>query len=200
MESFLAVAGLIAVGAVTPGPNNFIVLRTAALRGIVGALPAVAGVVLGGLGLLGVAAAGGAVVFSTVPGFRRALALGGCLYLGWLGLRLIAGSFRSRSNEGDTAWLPAGILGLAGFQFLNPKSWVLVFTAVAAMPAPTTLGFLQLAALFLLIPAVCLLLWSWCGALMMRALANARVSAWFDRAMGGTLAASAAALFLSAMT
>ena len=95
------------------------------MNGILGTLPAVAGVVLGGLGLLAVAAAGSAVVFSTVPGFRRALALGGCLYLAWLGLRLIAGSFRGHSNEADTAWLPAGMLGLAGFQFLNPKSWVL---------------------------------------------------------------------------
>ncbi|MEX2124759.1 MAG: LysE family transporter [Woeseia sp.] len=85
MESLLALAGLIAVGAVTPGPNNFIVLRTAARSGIAGALPAVAGVVLGGLGLLAVAAAGGAVMFSSVPGFREALALGGCLYLAWLG-------------------------------------------------------------------------------------------------------------------
>ncbi|MEX2124760.1 MAG: hypothetical protein WD795_12775 [Woeseia sp.] len=89
------------------------------------------------------------------------------------------------------------MLGLAGFQFLNPKSWVLVLTAVAAMPTQTPAAILQLAALFLLIPAVCLLLWSWFGALLMRALANSRISAWFDRAMGGTLAASAAVLLMT---
>jgi threonine/homoserine/homoserine lactone efflux protein len=129
---------------------------------------------------------------------RPALALGGCLYLVWLGFRLIADSFAPKENPAACARLPAGVAGLAGFQFLNPKSWVLVLTAGAAMPLGTASAFLQLATLFVLIPAVCLLLWSACGALLMRALANARISAWFDRAMGGMLAASAAALFAAA--
>jgi threonine/homoserine/homoserine lactone efflux protein len=198
METLLAVAGLITVGAITPGPNNFIVLRTAARSGLAGALPAVAGVVLGGLGLLAVATAGGAALFSSLPGFRLVLALGGCLYLAWLGFRLIADSFTERADAADAAKWPPGVTGLAGFQFLNPKSWVLVLTAVAAMPTQGTSAFLQLAALFLIIPASCLLLWSWFGALMMRALEDSRMSSWFDRAMGGTLAASAAFLFASA--
>jgi threonine/homoserine/homoserine lactone efflux protein len=198
METLIALAGLITVGAITPGPNNFIVLRTAARSGLAGTLPAVAGIVLGGLGLLVIAAAGGAALFDTLPGLRPALALGGCLYLVWLGFRLIADSFAPKENPAACARLPAGVAGLAGFQFLNPKSWVLVLTAVAAMPLGTASAFLQLATLFVLIPAVCLLLWSACGALLMRALANARISAWFDRAMGGMLAASAAALFAAA--
>jgi threonine/homoserine/homoserine lactone efflux protein len=198
MESLLAVAALITVGAITPGPNNLIVLRTAARHGVAAALPAVAGVVLGGLGLLAVAAAGGAALFHALPGFRLALALGGCFYLAWLGLRLIVDSFAPQASAADPARLPAGVTGLAGFQFLNPKSWVLVLTAVAAMPGRGASGFFELATLFLLIPASCLLLWSWFGALMMRALENSRVSSWFDRTMGGTLAASAAFLLASA--
>jgi threonine/homoserine/homoserine lactone efflux protein len=198
METLIAVAGLITVGAITPGPNNFIVLRTAARSGLAGALPAVAGIVLGGLGLLVIAAAGGAALFDRLPGLRLALALGGCVYLVWLGFRLIADSFMAKDDSVAAARLPAGVAGLAGFQFLNPKSWVLVLTAVAAMPAQTASGFVALASLFVLIPATCLLLWSSFGALMMRALANASISAWFDRAMGGTLAASAAALFATA--
>jgi len=198
METVLAVAALITVGAITPGPNNLIVLRTAARRGLVGAVPAVAGIVLGGLGLLVIVAAGGAALFDRLPGLKLILAVGGCIYLAWLGFRLIADSFAAKDDPLAAARLPAGVAGLAGFQFLNPKSWVLVLTAVASMPAQTASGFLQLASLFVLIPATCLLLWSAFGALMMRALANARVSAWFDRAMGGALAVSAAALFATA--
>jgi threonine/homoserine/homoserine lactone efflux protein len=198
MEPVLAVAALITVGAITPGPNNLIVLRTAARSGLAGALPAVAGIVLGGLGLLVIVAAGGAALFERLPGLKLILAVGGCIYLAWLGFRLIADSFAAKDDPLAAARLPAGVAGLAGFQFLNPKSWVLVLTAVAAMPAQTASGFLQLASLFVLIPATCLLLWSAFGALMMRALANARVSAWFDRAMGGVLSVSAAALFTTA--
>ena len=198
METLFAVAGLITVGALTPGPNNFIVLRTAAKDGLPGSLPAVAGIVLGGLGLLLLAAAGGAALFELVPGLRLALALAGSLYLVWLGFQLIAGSFGPKQGGGAGLRLPAGIAGLAGFQFLNPKSWVLVLTAVAAMPPTSPLVLLQLSGLFVVIPATCLLLWSGCGTLMMRALANGRISSWFDRVMGGTLAASAAALIVSA--
>lgn len=198
MEILFAVAGLVTVGAITPGPNNFIVLRTAAKAGLAGALPAVAGIVLGGLGLLLLAAAGGAILFERLPGLRLGLALAGSMYLAWLGFRLIAGSFSPKQDDAPALRLPAGISGLAAFQFLNPKSWVLVLTAVAAMPPASPLVLLQLAALFVVIPATCLLLWSGCGALMMRALANGTVSSWFDRVMGGTLAASAAALFVAA--
>ena len=193
METLLAVAGAITVGAITPGPNNFIVLRTAAAQGLWGSLPAIAGIVLGGLGLLAIAAAGGAALFEALPGFRFALALAGCLYLTWLGFRLIAESFSPAAAGPESGRLPAGVTGLAGFQFLNPKSWVLVLTAVAATPQSTA-GLLGVIALFLVIPAACLLLWSWCGALMMRALETPRFRAWFDRTMGATLAASAAAL------
>ena len=198
METFFAVAGMLTVGAITPGPNNFVVLRTAAKAGLSGAFPAIAGIILGSLGLLLLAAAGGAVLFDLLPGLRLALALAGSLYLACLGLQLIAASF-GPNGEGEAGLrLPAGIAGLAAFQFLNPKSWVLALTAVAAMPPSSPLVLLQLAGLFVVIPATCLLLWSSCGALMMRALANGRISSWFDRVMGGTLAASAAALIMSA--
>jgi threonine/homoserine/homoserine lactone efflux protein len=198
MENLLAVAGLVSVGAITPGPNNLIVLRTAARAGLAGALPAVAGIVLGSLGLLLLAAAGGAALFERLPGLRLALALGGCMYLVWLGCRLIAGSFAPKEGEAAMLRLPAGLAGLAGFQFLNPKSWVLGLTAVAAMPPTNPLVLLQLAALFVVIPAACLLLWSSCGVLMARALTNRRISSWFDRVTGSTLAVSAAALLVAA--
>jgi hypothetical protein len=57
------------------------------------------------------------------------------------------------------------VAGLFGFQFLNPKSWVLVLTATAATPASWSAlaRFGQLAALFAVIPTVCLLLWATLG-------------------------------------
>ena len=198
MNTLLAVAALITVGAVTPGPNNFIVFRTAAKAGLARTLPAIAGIVLGSLGLLLLAAAGGAAVFDTLPGLRLGFTLAGCLYLVWLGLRMVADSFAPKKDGQAALRLPAGLGGLAGFQFLNPKSWVLVLTAVAAMPPSSPLRLLELAALFVLIPAACLLLWSSCGTLMMRALSSGNAASWFDRAMGGALAASAAALFIAA--
>lgn len=63
MTSLLAIAGLLFVAAGTPGPNNLVVMRTAAAAGFIGALPAVGGVVLGGLALLAVVATGVGAAF-----------------------------------------------------------------------------------------------------------------------------------------
>ncbi|WP_426753473.1 LysE family translocator [Myxococcus sp. Y35] len=194
MESVFAAAGLLTVAALTPGPNNLVVMQAGARSGWRGALPEILGAVLGGLGLLAVVMLGGTALFELLPAARTALAVGGCLYLLWLGAGLVLGSLRPARPEaavGPTA-LPAGVAPLLGFQFLNPKSWVMVLTAVSAVQVGSTGAALAwLAALFVLIPSVCLVLWAALGALLSGALRRARVRAWFDRAMGLLLVASA---------
>ncbi|MCI0674064.1 MAG: LysE family transporter [Myxococcaceae bacterium] len=197
----MATAGLVAVGAVTPGPNNLVVMRAAARSGLAGALPAILGIVLGGLALLAVVAAGGAALFDLVPRSRWAVTFVGCLYLAWLGGALVVSSFRVTGADGSTgpAEQSGGAAALFGFQFLNPKSWVMALTATSAVQASGSVaGFVQLAALFVLIPTVCLLAWSSLGALLTSALRRPDVRAWFDRAMGCLLFASALLLLLEA--
>ena len=162
MEALIGAAGAIAAAALTPGPNNFVVMRTAARGGIAAALPAIGGVVLGSLVLLGVVVAGAGTAFEAVPHLRMALAIAGCLYLVYLGAQLLLGTRNAAESQER---LPAGVAGLFGFQFLNPKSWVLVLTATAATPASWSAlaRFGQLAALFAVIPTVCLLLWAALG-------------------------------------
>lgn len=192
MHPLIAIAGLVLVAAITPGPNNLVVLRTAARAGVAGTAPAIAGIVLGGLLMLALAAAGLGVAFVAVPASRNGIAVAGGLYLAWLGMALV------RSGKGDAdapaAALPAGALGLLGFQFLNPKSWAMVLTATAALPAGGFASRLQLAALFVAIPSVCLLLWSAFGAAMAARLADDHTRRRFDRAMGALLLVSALAL------
>ena len=192
MEALIGAAGAIAAAALTPGPNNFVVMRTAARGGIAATLPAIGGVVLGSLVLLGVVVAGAGAAFEAVPHLRMALAIAGCLYLVYLGAQLLRGGSRGGTerapapaalaaqdgkpmenvqaaretrNAESQEQLPAGVAGLFAFQFLNPKSWVLVLTATAATPASWSAlaRFGQLAALFAVIPTVCLLLWAALG-------------------------------------
>jgi len=177
------------------------VMRAGARSGWRGALPEILGAVLGGLALLTVVVLGGAALFEALPAARTALAVGGGLYLVWLGGGLVLGSFRAPRTEAaaGAAALPAGLVALFVFQFLNPKSWVMVLTAVSAAQAGSTGAALaRLAALFVLIPFVCLVLWAALGALLSGALRRARVRAWFDRAMGLLLVASALLLLRGA--
>ena len=58
MNSLLAVIAIVTVAAITPGPNNFIVMNAAARGGLDAVLPAITGVVGGSLFLMAIIWAG----------------------------------------------------------------------------------------------------------------------------------------------
>ena len=88
MDPLLAACGLLCVAAITPGPNNLVVLRAAGHAGLRGALPAIVGIVCGGLLLLAVTALGAGAVLAAHPPLRRWAGAIGALYLIWLGISL----------------------------------------------------------------------------------------------------------------
>ncbi|HUH55984.1 MAG TPA: LysE family transporter [Rhodanobacter sp.] len=195
MNHLLALAGLLGVAAITPGPNNLVVLRAAMQVGLRGALPAIAGVVLGGLLLLAVIALGAGRLFAAYPSFQRWTGMAGALYLSWLGVALLIRAVATGSEDSTVGHgLPISTFGLIGFQFLNPKSWVMVLTALATWPATDLRGHLPLAGLFVLIPSLCLLLWAAFGAWLTRWLARPVVRRSVDAVMGALLMACAAFL------
>lgn len=199
MEPFFAIAGLVMVAAITPGPNNFVVLSAAARGGLGAALPAIAGVIAGSIGLLFVVSAGAGLAFAAEPRLRTALVLAGCLYLIWLGAALIWRSDRSNDNKPSSAsTLPAGFIGLSAFQLLNPKSWLLVMTATAAAPAGMSwhASLATLALIFMAVTSVCLSLWALAGSVLAEFLKHPRPRRRFDRVMGAVLIVSAALLVL----
>jgi len=196
-NQLLPLIGMLWVAALTPGPNNLVVLRASSRAGLRGALPAIVGIVLGGLLLLLLAALGTATVFIAQPSLRRWIGTIGALYLAWLGMSLLGGSLRSAAHAAaDAIALPAGVPGLIGFQFLNPKSWVMVLTAVASLPATGVRGYLPLAALFTVIPACCLLLWAGLGRLLAHALARPPIRRRVDAGMGMLLIVCAGLLLI----
>ena len=200
MDVLFAVFGFVAVAAITPGPNNFIVMGAAARAGLGAALPAIAGVVIGTLALLTLVWAGGGVAFDAEPRLRSALRLAGCLCLIWFGAIFIWQSSDSdnRSTASMTRNLPRSALGIAAFQFLNPKGWVMVFTATAATSGSTegVWSLAALAAIFTAVTSVCLTLWALVGSTIAVMLKESRARRWFDRAMGGLLIGSAALLLV----
>jgi threonine/homoserine/homoserine lactone efflux protein len=199
MDHLIALAGLLCVGAITPGPNNLVVLRAAGYAGIRAALPAITGIVLGGLLLLALMAAGAGMAFAAHPSLKSWMAAIGSLYLVWLGVSLCLDGMVRRHAGATSAEpaLPAGTLGLIGFQFLNPKSWVMVLTMLAALPAVTLRDYLPLAGLFVLIPTLCLLLWAALGAWLARWLVRPVVRRGVDIVMGVLLVACASLLLIS---
>jgi Putative threonine efflux protein len=196
MDRLIALASLLCMVAITPGPNNLVVLREAGRSGVRGALPAIAGIVLGGLLLLAVMALGAGAAFAAHASLRLWVGVLGSLYLAWLGMTLLMGGIvpRHTADVAREPALPTGVPGLISFQFLNPKSWVMVLTVLAALPVTGLPDYLPLAGLFVLIPASCLLLWASLGALLARWLGRPMVRHVFDVVMGALLIACAGSL------
>jgi threonine/homoserine/homoserine lactone efflux protein len=193
MSALLAIVSVLLVGAITPGPNNFIVMRAAAERGWGGALPAISGVVAGSVCLLALALAGVGAAITTWPALRALIGIVGALYLGVLGLRLLL----EHADARDDSPPPIRTRDLFALQFLNPKGWLMML-AVAATAANDTgfATFAWLAPLTIAITSVCLLLWAFAGHALAAPFARPHVRRWIDRALGALLIAGALALFV----
>jgi len=197
MSSLLALATVLALSAITPGPNNLVVLRSAARNDFAGALPAIAGVVLGSVALLAVVVVGGGGVIAARPALGRAIGLLGALYLAALGLRMVATTHVAARADDVEPKLPAGAIALFAFQFLNPKAWAMVLTLVAAgSMASAADTFVRLAPLFACIPAACLLLWAALGRALAPHLTQRAIRIWIDRLLGALLTLSACLLLI----
>jgi threonine/homoserine/homoserine lactone efflux protein len=188
----LSVVLLLAAGTLSPGPNNFIVMRAAARGGLAAALPAIAAILLGSVVLLALAGSG-AGAFARWPLLRQAIAIGGSLYLLWLGVSLM----RTQAASDTVPVAPSGALALFAFQLLNPKAWTLALTLVAAQTTPRIFEILQrLAPLYVGIAAVSLALWAALGGVLRRTGLRPAQQCWMERAFGASLALGAVLLLL----
>lgn len=201
-SSLYAIAGIVTIASITPGPNNILVMRAALRSGIAGAVPSIAGVVAGSLGLLVICLCGIGTLVASAPIFRMLIVVAGGTYLGFLGIKMIV----SRADGGDSPGesdpgsAPRRLLSSATFQMLNPKSWILVLSAIAsaAAGADTRHVFFEVGALLLAIPTICLFIWAVLGLSLTRWLSSGRSRRWFDRVMGTSLVLSSLALLSSA--
>lgn len=194
MEAWLPVALVTLVAAGTPGPNNLLLLRMATLDGPRAALPAAAGMLLGGWLLLALAWSGLVLAASRLPALREGLVLAGSAWLLATALRMLRAA-RAPVEAGDAAApVPVGAAGMLLFQFANPKAWVFVLVlAAAARDLPGGMLF----ALYAAITTACSLAWILGGRLLAPALSKPRRRHRFDLLTAWLLALSALALPLT---
>lgn len=195
MQALTAIAMLIFVSAITPGPNNLVVLRLASTGGPRAALAPIAGIVLGGAVMIGLAQWGLASLLHRLPHADTGIVILGSAYLAWLGFamgwRHAAGGEQAREVS-----TPTRSMGLFAFQFANPKAWTLALTAAGAFDAMARSSPPQvpLVAVFASISVACLMAWAVLGSVLARWLSSALARRRFDRVMGSLLLGSAVAL------
>src|SRR2546429_8985654 len=124
-----AILLLLFAAAVTPGPNNLLMLRIGLESGLHAVLAPATGVVLGGVVMLLLSCAGLARAFAVHPGLRAATTICGAGCVMWLGVRLICCSGASApARMGPRARRPRALPRVVLVSFANPESWDLGLT------------------------------------------------------------------------
>jgi threonine/homoserine/homoserine lactone efflux protein len=195
MESVPTIALLIFVATITPGPNNYFMMQLAASHGARAVVHGIAGIVVGGLLLLGLVALGLGRILDQVPLLRTGVLLAGVVWLVWAGVRMALAA-PTPAGAPQTAPPASDAMGLLGFQLINPKAWTLVLTVVASHGQAGGLpqSLIGTAVLLVVIPVPCLLAWAVAGEAASRWLSTPARQVAFNRVMGTLLAASALAL------
>lgn len=179
-----------AVSSITPGPNNTMILASGLNYGFRRSLPHLFGI-CGGFSFMVFAVGFGLqTVFEQVPMLQLLLKYAGAIYLLWLAWKLAHAA--PMSTEQAQLSQPMGFWGAAVFQWVNPKAWVMILTAMSAYLPPHAVLFdvALLALVFAVIGIFCVGAWAVFGVGMRRFLQDARSVRIFNVTMALLLLAS----------
>lgn len=181
----------------TPGPSNTLLTATGASVGVLRGLPALTGVAVGMGTLMFVVAVGLGALIQTAL-FLTAVKWIGAAVLLWLAWKIATSD--PTSGEDTPRPRPVGLLGAAGFQWINPKSWLACTSAAATFIDSSRGGALlqaaTLAVVFVAVAVPACFVWLAFGAVVQRGLRSKRAMRIFNLSMAALLAASVVAFLV----
>ncbi len=176
---------------ITPGPNNMLLTASGARFGYRRTLPLIGGIVLGIISQLVLSALGLGVLFEEFPVLKSLLKVFGVLYLVYLAYRIAFPTIKEeRENEAEQ---PLGLMAGAGFQYLNPKAYIMSITAMSVYPLQGELflpSALLIIAFFLIITPLAISVWAVFGTLLGRLMSSDRSARGVRMLLGGMTVAS----------
>jgi threonine/homoserine/homoserine lactone efflux protein len=185
----IAFVAFSAVVAGTPGPSNALLTAAGARVGVRQGLGSLLGQVTGMGAMLFAITLGLGSVLLAHPLALEVLKCTGAAMLCWMAWRIGT----ARHTEGATN-APAGFLGMAAFQWINPKGWLIGVAAVATFLERRAGGGLSqaivFAILFTLVAVPSCFPWLAFGAALQRFLQAPRARRVLNGAMAVLLAAS----------
>jgi threonine/homoserine/homoserine lactone efflux protein len=178
-----------AVVAGTPGPSNALLTAVGARAGVRRGLTSLLGQVTGMGAMLFAITLGLGNVLLAHPLALQALKWSGAAMLCWIAWRIA-----TAGHAGKDTNAPAGFLGMAAFQWVNPKGWLAGVAAITTFLDRHAGGALAQAAifaiLFTLVALPSCLPWLAFGAALQRFLKTPRARRVLNGAMAALLAAS----------
>jgi threonine/homoserine/homoserine lactone efflux protein len=176
------------VAAVTPGPNNVMVIASGVNFGFLRSVPHMLGIAFGVAVMTAAVGTGLGGLIRANPVIYEVLRWIGATYL----LYLAWGIARSGAPKTGVVDRPLSFLGAAAFQWVNPKAWVMVLGAVTAY-VPRE-GYFQnvlvVAAVFGLVVVPSVGVWAGFGTALRRYLGSPRRVRAFNIAMASLLVLS----------
>ncbi len=181
---------------VTPGPNNIMLTASGSAFGFRLTMPHILGITVGfplmcfavGLGL--------GEIFTRYPQVHLALKYFGAAYLLYLAWRIAQSG---RPDSGEAGRRPLTFFEAAGFQWINPKAWMI---ALSAIPAFTTIGgnyyaeLLLMVAIFAIIALPSCVVWCLFGVGIRKLIRSPEMARIVNLGLAALVAASVGLLFL----
>jgi len=189
LQLALAAAMFCFAGALTPGPNNVMLLASGVNFGFARSLPHMTGIVAGYAFLLVMVGMGLGQTVIDHPLAFQALRVGGAVYLVWLAWKIATAT---GGAKGEGRGKPLTFFEAAAFQWVNVKGVLLAVSAVAAFTRPA--DFAATLAVLLTVSTVAtivsVVVWTLFGTSLRQFLADARKARVFNVVMAALLLAS----------
>lgn len=184
----MAFASFAFVASVTPGPNNVLLTATGSRVGFRRGLATLLGITCGFALMIFVLTMGlGSLVLDN-PSVLQSLKVAGVLMLIYLSYQIaFAPVTTGKPSVCADGTGPIGFLGAAVFQWINPKAWLVVGSAISAYMVNSHSAMNQammFAAVFFAAGILGCLPWLAFGSLMQRLLRTERAARWFNYSMG----------------
>ncbi len=183
---------------ITPGPNNVMVTASGTNFGYRRTLRHILGISLGfpvmvvavGLGLGG--------LFQALPEVHIVLKFLGCAYILWMAWKIAAAD--GMGGTGARPGKPFTFFQAAGFQWVNPKAWVMAVGSITAYTSAGGYYYLEIALIALIFLVVCIpsiSIWTLFGVGIGRMLTARKWLKIFNAVMALLLVASLIPVFLA---
>ena len=163
MDSYIVFITFVFIAAITPGPNNTILMTTGITSGFSKTLPIIGGILCGIFLVTLLCATGVGTLLQYNPKIQIALKIFGTSFLCYFLFKII--QTLQKNTVGTSKQQSIGFLFAFNFQWINPKLWFMASSAAGLYLEQLPLGYqyISFSVLFCAVSLPCLLIWAFLG-------------------------------------
>jgi threonine/homoserine/homoserine lactone efflux protein len=177
--------------AITPGPNNFMILNSGLHFGVKKSLPHFWGICLGFGLMMFLVALGMGKIFATYTSIRPIFKIIGSIYMLYLAKKIIT-SDTTNDHQENVDKKPITFFQACLFQWVNPKAWLMGVGVISlfSLTANYFHNALIIGLVYCLVCLPCVGAWLYFGAILQKILKTEKQRRWFNIGMAVCLVAS----------